>query len=159
MAIIIDQTDKAILKELMKDSSISNLNLSKKIDLSPSACLARTRNLVETGVIKNFTTIVDEKKLGIETLGFVLVNLTPLNRETIQAFLTQINNIPQILECYSLTGGHDYLLKIMARDMQNYKDFLIDDLLQNTTISSVETSLVMGIEKRTFSLPIDDETE
>ena len=159
MTNILDQTDKAILKELMEDSSISNLNLSKKIGLSPSACLARTKNLVESGVIKKFTTIVDEKKLGMETLAFVLVNLTPLNRETIHVFLKEIEKFPQIQECYSLTGSHDYLLRIVAKDMESYKNFLIDSLLQNTTISSVETSLVMGIEKRTICLPIDEEIE
>ncbi len=65
MAIVLDDYDKAILRELQEDASISNLNLSKKIGLSPSACLARTKNLVETGIIKKFTTIVDENYLGI----------------------------------------------------------------------------------------------
>ena len=159
MTVLLDQTDRSILKALMEDSSISNLNLSKKIGLSPSACLARTKNLVESGVIKKFTTIVDEKKLGIETLAYVLVNLTPLNRETIHAFLEEVQKFPQIQECYSLTGSHDYLLKIVAKDMDSYKNFLIDSLLQNNNISSVETSLVMGIEKRTICLPIDEEAK
>ena len=66
MAFILDDYDKAILRELQEDASISNLNLSKKIGLSPSACLSRTKNLVEAGIIQKFTTIVDEKKLGIE---------------------------------------------------------------------------------------------
>ena len=75
--ISLDNSDKAILRELQADASISNLELSKKIGLSPSACLTRTKNLRESGVIKQFTTIIDEKKLGMETLAFVLVNLTP----------------------------------------------------------------------------------
>ncbi|MNE49992.1 Leucine-responsive regulatory protein [compost metagenome] len=86
MANILDDNDIAILRELQEDASISNLNLSKKIGLSPSACLARTKNLLETGFIKKFATIVDEKKIGIQVTAFVLVNLTPLNRETIHSF-------------------------------------------------------------------------
>lgn len=156
MAIILDNTDKAILRELQEDGSISNLDLSKKIGLSPSACLTRTKNLVETGIIKKFATIVDEKKLGMEVIAFVLVNLSPLNRETIHSFLEDVNRFPQIQECYTLTGSHDYLLKIIAKDMESYRDFIIDSLMQNTTISSVETSMVMGIEKRTVNVPIDE---
>ncbi|WP_368487961.1 Lrp/AsnC family transcriptional regulator [Clostridium sp. BJN0013] len=155
MAIILDNTDKAILRELQEDDSISNLDLSKKIGLSPSACLARTKNLVETGTIKKFATIIDEKKLGMEVLAFVLVNITPLNRQTIHSFLEDVNRFPQIQECYTLTGSHDYLLKIIAKDMESYRDFIIDSLMQNTTISNVETSMVMGIEKRTVNVPID----
>lgn len=156
MAVILNDIDKAILKELQEDASISNLNLSKKIGLSPSACLARTKNLEEIGIIKKYTAIVDEKKLGMEILAFVLVNLSPLNRETIHAFLDDVNKFPQIQECYTLTGSHDYLLKIVAKDMESYRDFIIDSLMKNTVISSVETSMVMGIEKRTVNVPIDE---
>lgn len=155
MNTVIDHYDKEILCELQKDSSISNLNLSKKIGLSPSACLARTKNLVDSGFIKQFATIVDEKKLGMEVLAFVLVNLTPLNRETIRSFLDEINRLPQVQECYTLTGSHDYLLKIIAKDMESYKDFIIDSLMQNPAISGVETSMVMGIEKRDIFVPVD----
>ncbi len=156
MAIMLDNNDKAILRELQEDASISNKDLSKKIGLSPSACLARTKNLVETGIIKKFATIVDEKKLGMETLAFVLVNLTPLNRETIHSFLEDINRLPQVQECYTLTGSHDFLLKIVAKDMESYRDFIIDSLMQNSAVSRVETSMVMGIEKRTVYVPIDE---
>lgn len=156
MGITLDNTDKAILRELQKDASISNLDLSKKVGLSPSACLARTKHLVGTGVIKNFATIVDEKKLGMETLAFVLVNLTPLNRETIHSFLENINSLPQVQECYTLTGSHDFLLKVVAKDMESYRDFIIDSLMQDSAVSRVETSMVMKIEKRTVYVPIDE---
>jgi DNA-binding Lrp family transcriptional regulator len=67
-----------------------------------------------------------------------------------------VNRFPQIQECYTLTGSHDYLLKIVAKDMDSYRDFIIDSLMQNNTISSVETSMVMGIEKRTVNVPVDE---
>ena len=146
---------KAILRELQADASISNLELSKKIGLSPSACLTRTKNLRESGVIKQFTTIIDEKKLGMETLAFVLVNLTPMNRDSIQLFMEDVNNYPQIQECYTLTGSHDFLLKIVAKDTQSYRDFIIDNLTANPIISSVESLVVLGVEKRTTSIPVE----
>ncbi|HFU4567987.1 MULTISPECIES: Lrp/AsnC family transcriptional regulator [Bacillus] len=156
MAIILDNTDKAIIRELQEDASISNLQLSKKIGLSPSACLSRTKGLVEAGIIKKFTTIVDEKKLGIEVTAFALINLSPLNRETIHSFLEDIGKFPEIQECYTLTGSHDYLLKIVSKDMESYRDFIIDSLMQNPAISRVDTSMVMSTEKRTVSVPIDE---
>jgi len=66
-----------------------------------------------------------------------------------------VKKLPQVQECYTLTGGHDYLLKIVARDMASYMDFMIDSLMQNAAISRVETRMVMGIEKRTINVPID----
>ena len=153
--ISLDNSDKAILRELQADASISNLELSKKIGLSPSACLTRTKNLRESGVIKQFTTIIDEKKLGMETLAFVLVNLTPTNRDSIQLFMEDVNNYPQIQECYTLTGSHDFLLKIVAKDTQSYRDFIIDNLTANPIISSVESLVVLGVEKRTTSIPVE----
>ncbi|QGQ45926.1 Lrp/AsnC family transcriptional regulator [Metabacillus sediminilitoris] len=156
MTFILDDYDKAILRELQEDASISNLNLSKKIGLSPSACLTRTKNLVETGIIKKFTTIVDENKLGIEVTALALINLTPFNRETIHSFLEDIDRYPQVQECYTLTGSHDFLLKIVAKDMESYRNFIIDSLMQNSAISRVDTSMVMSTEKRTVSVPIDE---
>lgn len=157
MSIHLDKIDRAILKELQQDSSISNLDLSKQIGLSPSACLARTKNLVESGVITGFTALVDEKKLGMEVTAFVLINLSPLNRDTIAAFLKDISRYPQIQECYSLTGSHDFLLKIVSRSMESYRNFLIDSLMKSSTVSSAVTSMVMGVEKHSTYLPVEEE--
>lgn len=153
---VIDEIDKRILSELQEDASLSNLELSKRIGLSPSACLARTKNLSESGIIKKYTVLADEKKLGINVLAYALVDLAPLNRETIHSFLDEVKKYPQILECYTLTGSHDCLLKIVAKDMESYRDFIIDSLMQNSYISRIETNLVMGTEKRTTSIPLDD---
>lgn len=156
MKITLDNYDREILKVLQDDSSISNLELSKKIGLSASACLSRTKNLKESGIISQFTTIIDEKKVGFDTLAFALVNLSPLNRDTIHSFLDYVEQLPQVQECYTLTGNHDYLLKIVAKDMQGYRDFIIDSLMQNQSISKVETSIVMSVEKKTTNIPIED---
>ena len=157
MNFTLDQHDKEILIELQKDSSISNLDLSKKIGLSASACLTRTKNLIESGVISKFTIIADEKELGIETIAFALINLTPLNRKTIHTFLENIRKFQQVQECYTLTGSHDFLLKIVAKDMKSYRDFMIDSLMQSSIVSRVETSIVMEVAKRSTSLPIEAE--
>lgn len=152
----LDHYDKAIIYALQEDSSISNLELSKAIGLSPSACLARTKNLREQGVIQQFTMFVDEKKLGMETIAFAMVNLSPLTRETANSFVEKINYIPNVLECYTITGERDYLLKIVAQDMVVYRDFVIDTLMAIPGVNRVETSMVMQTEKRTLSIPLGD---
>ena len=152
MSIGLDKNDRKILKILQDDSSISNLELSKRIGLSPSACLARTKALKESGVIKNYTIMVDEKKLGMETLAFVMVELSPVNRESLTSFLADIKRFPQIQECYVLSGDKDYLLKIVEKDMKSYRDFIMDNLMANPYVSNVETSVVMSVEKRSNSL-------
>lgn len=157
MEITLDNHDKLIIHALQEDSSISNLDLSKLIGLSPSACLARTKNLKELGIIKQFTTFIDEKKIGIELIAFTMVNLAPLNREIANNFLEKINEIPNVLECYTITGGKDYLLKIVAKDMSAFRDFIIDSLMAISGVSRVETSIVMNTEKRTLTIPLDKE--
>lgn len=157
METALDHFDKAIIHVLQEDSSISNLDLSKLIGLSPSACLARTKNLRELGVLQRFTTFVDEKMLGIETIAFTMVNLSPLTREIANSFVEKINETPNVLECYTITGDRDYLLKVVAKDMSTYRDFIIDYLMAIPGVNRVETSIVMQTEKRTLSIPLDEE--
>ena len=157
MEISLDTQDKAIIHALQEDSSISNLELSKKIGLSPSACLTRTKNLKEQGVIKQYTAFVDEKKLGVELIAFTMVNLSPLNREIANHFLATINEIPNVLECYTVTGSRDFLLKVVAKDIATFRDFIIDTIMAIPGVDKVETSIVMNRDKCTLTIPIDQE--
>ena len=153
---IIDHIDREILRRLQADASISNLELSRAVGLSASACLARTRNLKESGVIRQSTVLIDEQKVGIGTVAFALVDLMPFDRAAAQKFVAYIRDLPQIQECYTLTGSHDFLLKIVAGSMAEYRDFLIDHLLSFPGISKVETSMVLSADKRTLCLPIPE---
>lgn len=154
MAMELDVYDKAIIHALQEDASISNIELSKQIGLSPSACLARTKNLKEQGVIKQYTALVDEKKLGIGLIAFTMVNLSPLNREVANNFLATINEIPNVLECYTVTGNRDFLLKVVAKDIATFRDFIIDTIMAIPGVHKVETSIVMNRDKFTLTIPI-----
>ena len=155
MDINLDAQDKAIIHALQEDSGISNIELSKKIGLSPSACLTRTKNLREQGLIKQYTAFVDEKKIGIELTAFTMVNLSPLNREIANHFLTTINQIPNVLECYTVTGSRDFLLKVVAKDITTFRDFIIDTIMAIPGVDKVETSIVMNTDKRTLTIPLN----
>ena len=155
MSVKLDKYDRQILDILQQDGSISNLELSKKIGLAQSSCLLRTKSLKEKGIIARTTIIVDEKKLGYEVTAFAKVNLNPLNRETSSNFIKKIKEVDQVVECFSITGDGAFLLKIVAKDLQFYRDFVIDKLLAIESVSNVETNMVVGVEKETTAIPLE----
>ena len=149
------QYDKKILKYLQEDSSISNIELSKKIGLAPSSCLLRVKNLKEEKVLTQFTAMVDEKLLGFEITCFAKIQMTPLNKDTSKHFIDEAKKIPEIVECYTITGDSAFLLKIVAKSVQYYRDFIFDKLLSVPNVSNIETSIVVGTEKKTSVIPLD----
>jgi Lrp/AsnC family leucine-responsive transcriptional regulator len=155
MTLDFDSYDKEIIDIIQSDSSISNIELSKKIGLSASACLGRTKRFKELGIIKQYAAIIDEKKVGLEIVAFTYVNLSPHNRNTANTFLSKVKETPRILECYNITGNWDYLLKIISHDVASYRDFVIDSLLEFPGINKIETNIVLSTDKQSFYLPID----
>lgn len=151
----LDQYDKKIVELIQTDSSISNIDLSKKIGLAPSSCLLRVKNLKEQKIIKQFTAVVDEKLLGFEVTCFAKVYMSPLNRETVSNFIKEIHDIPEIVECYTITGDAAFLLKIVAKNFEHYRDFVFDKLLSIASVSNIDTSIVAGVEKKTNVIPLD----
>ena len=138
--VVLDEYDKKIVKLLQEDSSISNIDLSKQIGLAPSSCLLRVKNLKEQKVLKQFTAVVDEKVLGFEITCFAKIFMQPLNRETSSRF--------------TITGGAAFLLKIVAKDFQYYRDFVFDKLLSLPFVNNIDTSIVVGAEKKTNAIPL-----
>lgn len=155
MQFTFDELDKQILEIIQADPVISNKDLSEKVGLSPSACLSRTKRLKEIGVIKKFAAIMDEKKLGYEVIAFTFVTLSPHNRDITNAFISKINETPQILECYNISGSWDYLIKIAAHNLADCRDFLIDTFLSFPGVNKIETSMVLSTDKQSFCLPVD----
>ena len=152
---ILDDYDKKIVRLLQEDSSISNIDLSKKIGLAASSCLLRVKNLKEQKVLKQFTVVVDEKVLGYEITCFAKVFMHPLNRETSSCFIEEVNKINEIVECYTITGDAAFLLKIVAKNFQYYRDFVFDKLLSLPFVSNIDTSIVVGSEKKTNAIPLE----
>ena len=151
----LDEYHKKIIQLLQDDSFISNIDLSKRIGLAPSSCLLRVKNLREQKVLKQFTAVVDEKILGFEITCFAKVAMQPLNRETSTTFIEEAKKIPEIVECYTITGEAAFLLKIVAKSFQYYRDFVFDKLLNVPYVSNIETSIVVGTEKKTNTIPLE----
>jgi Lrp/AsnC family leucine-responsive transcriptional regulator len=151
----LDKTDAAILDLLQTDSSLANSDLAAQVGLSPSACLARTKRLRERGVVRDFTALVDQDKVGLPVTTFTFVILAKHSRKAAETFLKRIAQMPQVMECYNVTGRADYLLKIVAPDIASYRDFVIDGLIGIPGVEHVETLVVLKTEKRKLRLPLD----
>lgn len=155
----LDSTDRAILNILQQDGALPNATLANKVKLSPSPCLSRTRRLREEGIIQQTVAIVDERKVGLETVAFTFITLSPHNRQMAEAFVERTKNTSWILECYNITGSWDYLLKIVAPNIGSYRNFVLDELLDMPAVQKVETLVVLRTEKKSFRLPIETSYE
>ena len=112
-------------------------------------------NLKEQKVLKQFTVVVDEKLLGYGITCFAKVYLQPLNRETTSQFIEETKKIPEIVECYTITGDAAFLLKIVAKSFEYYRNFVFDKLLNVPYVSNIDTSIVVSSEKDTNAIPLD----
>ncbi|NHO86522.1 Lrp/AsnC family transcriptional regulator [Pseudoteredinibacter isoporae] len=151
---MMDKYDAQILHELQTEGRLSNRDLAERIALSPAPCWRRVKRLEDEGYIRGYSAQVNHKKIGLQIIAFVEVSLNIHHPETIQNFLTMIANEPGILECHSVTGQCDYLLKIVSKDMESYETFVSTQLLTAPGIRSVNTLISMRQNKLTSELPV-----
>ncbi|MHB0976294.1 MAG: Lrp/AsnC family transcriptional regulator [Candidatus Aquicultorales bacterium] len=154
LSLTLDKIDLAILNALQEDCSVANNELAGRVGLSPSACLVRTKKLRENGFIRGFVAVVDEEAVGLEITAFAFVTLAHHDRETAESLLERIQETPQVIECWHVTGRADYLLKTVARDISCYRDFLMDTLISIPGVDHVETIIALKAEKRSLRLPL-----
>ena len=150
-----DKYDVQILRELQLDGRLSNRDLSERIALSPAPCWRRVKRLEEAGYIQSYNARLSHKKVGLQVIAFAEVILENHHPETIEQFLQRVDENREILECHSVTGQCDYLLKIVAQDMEGYEQFLSSQLLVLTGIRSVNTLISLRQNKLIGELPIE----
>jgi DNA-binding Lrp family transcriptional regulator len=151
----LDDIDRAILRELQTDGRISNLDLSRRIDLSPPATHARVRRLERAGLIRGYVAIVDRESAGFDLLCFVSVEMQVHQYQGIETFRSHIRAMPEVLECHHLTGEYDYLLKVALRNRRDLERFVVEKLTPIPGIARIHTSLVLSEVKATTALPIE----
>ena len=149
-----DKTDKKILEVLQQDGRITNALLAKELGLAPSSTLERVKKLEQSGTIRKYVALADGKALGRNTIAFVLVTLDWYTDEARKNFHQRIMQFPEILECYSIAGEYDYLLKVVVTDMDEYSRFLHDKLTKTEGIRNVRTSFAMAVHKMETALPV-----
>lgn len=144
----IDKKDKDILKLLQTKGRISISDLAQQVSLSDTPCIRRVRKLEQNGVIKNYQANINRQALGLNVLVFAFVRLSANSQSLAQQFEDTVEGIDQILECSVVTGSYDYLLKIIASDLEDYENFVKKSLGVLDFIATIESTVVL---KQTFS--------
>ncbi|MEL6338880.1 MAG: Lrp/AsnC family transcriptional regulator [Myxococcota bacterium] len=142
--------DERILHELAIDGRIANVDLARRIGLSPSACLRRVQALERSGAIRGYRADIDPAARGVTMLAYVLVGLSQHTKSAQRSFERAMEKAPQVRECHNITGAYEYLLRVEAKDLARYKHFHTDVLGALPELSSIRTFLVMDspVERR-----------
>jgi len=151
----LDSIDRKILRALQADGKISVGELADRVGLSPSPCARRIRLMENAGVIKGYAAIVDQKKVGLPISAFASIKLERQREEDLDRFEEAVSRWPEVLDCYLMTGQRDYLMRIVAADLEAYERFIKDRLTRLENIASIETSFALGQVKRSEVLPLE----
>jgi len=149
----VDVTDLKILKELQENSKITNVELSKKIGLSPAPTLGRVQKLEKSGYIESYHARVNALELGLGFTALIQVSLTRQVKNAISNFIKQIEQIDEVVECLQLTGNFDYQLKIIVKDIPAFDRLISDKLSLIEEIGQMQTLVVLSEIKKSFVLP------
>jgi DNA-binding Lrp family transcriptional regulator len=150
----LDRLDRRILEELQADARISNQELAKRVGLSAAPCWRRLRRLEQAGFIAGYATLLRAPAIGLPILAYAVVSLENHHPESVRQFDQLVMERPEVLECHSMSGANDYLLRIVAASMEAYEHFLSTRLLQLQAVRSVNTSFVLRTKKFTTRLPV-----
>lgn len=150
----LDKIDISILKALQENARITNKELAAKVHLSPSPVYERLKRLESEGYIERYTAVLNAEKLNLGFIVFCSVKLQRLNTEIAGDFVAKIKEIPEVTECYNVSGEFDYLLKIHAPDMQYYNQFILNVLGRIESLGSIQSSFVMNPVKQNYGLCI-----
>ncbi|WP_354625817.1 leucine-responsive transcriptional regulator Lrp [Psychromonas sp. MME2] len=150
----LDRFDKHILRELQNDGRISNVELAKRIGLSPTPCLERVKRLEKQGVIKSYTALLDPQYLDAAMLVYIEISLNRSSADVFERFNRAANQIDEILECHLVSGDFDYLLKTRVANMSAYRKVLNQTLLSLPDIKDSRTYVVMEEVKYLTSINI-----
>ena len=152
MAEILDETDLQILKTLQKNAKLTTKELAEAVHLTPTPVFERQKRLEKKGYIKKYVAVLDPEKMNQGLLVFCNVKLKQINREIAESFMRRIHRLPEVIECYNTSGTYDYLLKVRARDMKQYQDFVLTKLGDIETVGSIESTFVMSEVKNNYSI-------
>ncbi|OFV86980.1 MAG: hypothetical protein A2V74_08075 [Acidobacteria bacterium RBG_16_70_10] len=149
----LDALDRRLLEELQKDARLTNRELAERVGLSPAPCWRRVRRLERSGRIARYAALLEAEAVGLPVTAYVHISLDDHHPQTVKRFDDLIQSLPAVLECYSMSGQTDYLLKVVARSMSDYEAFLTRHLLP--AVRSANTSFVLKRKKLTTVLPLE----
>lgn len=150
----LDKTDLDILRVLQNDARLTVKELAARVHLSTTPVFERIKRLEKNGYIKRYVTVLDAEKLNRGFMVFCSVKMSRLNRDIVTNFAAVIRDIPEVTECYNISGSYDYLLKIHAPDMKYYQQFLLNVLGTIENLDSMESTFVMDELKQNYGISL-----
>ncbi|MFD2206247.1 Lrp/AsnC ligand binding domain-containing protein [Kiloniella antarctica] len=152
----LDRIDRNILRVLQEDGRISNVELARQVNLSPTPCLERVRRLEQSNYIKGYMATLNPVRINASLLVYVQITLEKTTSGAFEEFKRSMLQIPEVLECHMVSGGFDYLIKVRAADMAEYRGILGDKLAATAGVSQTHSYVVMEEVKNTNILPVKD---
>ena len=150
----LDRIDRTLLAELQRDGRVSNRDLSERVHLSESACLRRVRALDEAGVIERYAAIVSQAKAGLPGNVFVSITLNRQEQADLAAFEDAVRRVPEVMECYLMTGQQDYLLRVVVSDPSDFERVHSQHLTRLPGVARVQSSFALRTVRKSSELPI-----
>ena len=156
---ILDKIDKQILNTLQENGKTTNSRLSKIVGISAPSTLERVKRLELAGVISHFTAVLDPEKIGFSIMGMVNIGLSLSSLSSVAEIKEKFFNLEEVIECYQIAGENDFILKVIAKDIKAYGEFMNKKLTQIKGIQVIKSSFVIDNvkEKRVFTLNLDEE--
>ena len=149
-----DETDWRILAELQADASLTNVELARRVHLSPSPCLARVKALQAAGVIRRYVALVDAAALGLGLNVFISISLTTQSKEALARFEASLATQDEVMECYLMTGDSDYLIRVVVPDMAALERFILERLTPIAGIEKIRSSFALKQVRYKTALPL-----
>jgi DNA-binding Lrp family transcriptional regulator len=154
-SIMLDNVDKFLLRTLQTDGRLSNVELARKVSLSPPAAHARLRRLEKDGYIRQYSAVVDREKAGYDLLCFIHISLQMHQVVQVEKFREATRKMPEVLECHHITGEYDYLLKVVLKNRKDLERFVVGKITPIPGVARIHTSLVLNEVKSTMALPLE----
>ncbi|OVZ60850.1 ArsR family transcriptional regulator [Pigmentiphaga sp. NML080357] len=150
----LDDTDRRILAELQADAGISNVELARRVHLSPSPCLTRVKAMETAGLIRQYVALLDPQQLGLHLNVFISISLKQQNREALQVFEDAICAREEVMECYLMTGDADYLIRVAVPDIQALESFILEHLSPIAQVEKIRSSFALKQVRYKTALPL-----
>jgi DNA-binding Lrp family transcriptional regulator len=151
----LDDLDKALLTELQSNCQLSNVELGRRVNLSPPAVHTRVKRLEALGYIAQYVAVINREKVGYEMLCFISVKLQQHQLETVKTFRSAVSHMPEVLECHFVAGEYDYLLKVVVHNRKDLERFLMQQLTPIPGIAHISTNLVLSEIKQTTAVALE----
>jgi Lrp/AsnC family leucine-responsive transcriptional regulator len=150
----LDETDKKILQKLQKNSKITNKSLSNGLNLSVTAVFERIKRLERNGVISSYVALVKHEKVEKAFMVLTQIKLVQHTKKYVTRFETEVVKLPEVLECYHVSGEYDYILKVLVKDMAAYREFMLTKLTNLEHIGSTQSTFIISPVKSTTAIEL-----